>query len=172
MILSLLSIIYGATMKIADLLNEHGLRLFKYANLLFGLLWGLSGLILSLQAGSIIASVVLAMNVAFIVRGRLDYLNHQIASSIIILGIIMFIKVAIIELIVFYLIFLIFGFIKDYLGDTLQKKNKLSEMMLYYPISTFIYSVIFGYWELFIVFTVYMISYNFVKLVARKKGYV
>lgn len=84
----------------------------------------------------------------------------------------MFIKVAIIELIVFYLIFLIFGFIKDYLGDTLQKKNKLSEMMLYYPISTFIYSVIFGYWELFIVFTVYMISYNFVKLVARKKGYV
>ena len=33
------AILFGITMKIADLLDEHGLKSFKGADILFGFLW-------------------------------------------------------------------------------------------------------------------------------------
>ncbi len=175
MVLIVLSaFLYGATMKIADLLNEHGLRLFKGSNILFGVLWGVFGALLIVDTNPLVGSVVVAMNIAFIIRNRLDYLNHQIAASIIIIIGIAFQQIVVVPFLAFFFIFLIFGSMKDYANDVFHLKSFwaiLNESMLYYPIPTFIYALLFGNWLLFTIFTIYMLSYNIIKIIAYKKGY-
>lgn len=161
-------------MKIADLLNEHGLKLFAGANVLFGFLWGFFGLAIIYYGNPVIGSVMIAMNIAFLIRNRLDYLNHQIASTIIILGGIILGDILIPELVVFYFVFLIFGYLKDYADDVLHAKGIfawLSELMLYYPIPTLIYGLIYNEWSLFLVFTTYTVFYNLTKYIAKARGY-
>lgn len=168
--------LYGITMKIADLLDEHGLKWFKGSDILFGFLWGIFGILLII-GNDIIANIVLAMNLAFIIRNRLDYLNHQIGSSIIIISFLLFAKFNFNLFLIFYLIFLIFGSLKDYIDDILVRKNKkkkdlfyhLNESMLYYPIPTFIYSLITKEWIVFYAFLLYTIAYNLTKNYYHKK---
>src|SRR3989344_9269554 len=81
----LYSALFGLTMKIADLFDEHEMRWFKGDALLFGLLWGFFGILLVLSRIDI-ANVTLAMILAFLVRMRLDYRNHVIASTMIIIA--------------------------------------------------------------------------------------
>jgi len=166
--------LFGITMKIADLLNEHGLKLFKGSAILFGILWGLFGALLALSNNTI-AVLMLAMNIAFIIRNRLDYLNHQIAASIIIIGFLFTSVFDPILFIAFFIIFLAFGSLKDFVDDKLKKKNgalfKLNESMLYYPIPTFLYSLFYGNWIVFGAFTAFTISYDLTKYFAAKKGY-
>ena len=42
-IILIFAALYGITMKIADLLDEHGLKWFKGSAIIFGILWGLFG---------------------------------------------------------------------------------------------------------------------------------
>ena len=165
---------YGITMKIADLLNEHGLKWFKGSEIFFGFLWGIFGAMLII-GNNVVANVVLAMNIAFIIRNRLDYINHQIAASIIIIIFLFTSIFSPILFLIFYFIFLIFGSIKDYVDDILKKKGGifvlLNEAMLYYPIPTFIYCIFYGNWIVFWTFFVYTISYDLTKFVGKKYGY-
>ncbi|MFA4873353.1 MAG: hypothetical protein WC659_05455 [Patescibacteria group bacterium] len=157
--------LYGATMKLADLCDEHGLWLFRGDAILFGILWGIFGSLLVL-VDEFIANIMLAMNLAFIVRGRLDYFNHQLASSLIILTFLFSSPLHPFLFGAFYVIFVIFGSTKDFLDDVLKKSGPLAtffEIMPYYPIPTFIYSIISGYWIVFIAFLTYTVSYNAVK---------
>ena len=85
------AVLYGITMKLADLLNEHNLKWFKGSALIFGILWGAFGALL-IFSNNAIANIILAMNIAFIVRNRLDYLNHQAAATIIIISFLFFAK--------------------------------------------------------------------------------
>jgi predicted CDP-diglyceride synthetase/phosphatidate cytidylyltransferase len=170
----LYALCYGVAMKVADLLNEHGLKLFRGAPLLFGFAWATFGVLL-IAANSTVANLVLAMNLAFLVRNRLDYLNHQVATTIIV---VVFMLTSTLEptlFLIFFFIFLAFGAIKDYIGDVLKKMKgttaMLSEWMLYYPIPTFIYCAIYGNWIVFWVFLTYTVAYNTTKLVARQYGY-
>ncbi len=171
--LILYAIGYGVTMKVADLLDEHGLKLFRGAPLLFGLAWGAFGV--ALVAGDVaVANVVLAMNVAFIIRNRLDYLNHRIAASMIIVAFLLTSRFDPLLFLAFYVAFLAFGSIKDYLDDDVRSSSPaalLSEAMLYYPIPTLIYCLAYGNWIVFWVFLAYTISYNVTKLVARRYSY-
>jgi len=80
-IVIIISAFLGATMKIADLLNEHDYKWFKYSDLLFGLLWGISGAYL-ITINQILATIWIAVLFCFIVRYRLDYFNHGIAAGI------------------------------------------------------------------------------------------
>jgi len=166
--------LYGVTMKIADLLDEHGLKLFKYSNLLFGALWGSFGALLILNH-PIVANIILAMNVAFLIRRRIDYLNHAIAITIILITFLFYGSIEPVLFLVFYFIFLIFGSLKDYIDDVLKKKEgllvKLNEAMLYYPVPTLIYSLIYGNWIVFYAFLLYTISYDLTKYYAAKQGY-
>lgn len=174
MIVVSLGILYGATMKIADLLNEHGLKWFKGSNLLFGVLWGLCGALLIVLTNPVVDSALVAMNVAFIIRNRLDYLNHQVAASIVIVTGIAWGELVAMPFLVFFFVFLIFGALKDYADDVLHAKGLwalVNESMLYYPIPTLIYAIISGDWLPFAVFTAYMIAYNLTKIIAHKKGY-
>jgi hypothetical protein len=169
------AVFYGVTMKIADLLDEHGLKLFKYGDLIFGALWGLFGSLLILSDVTI-ANVILAMNIAFLIRRRIDYLNHAIAVTLIFITFFLYGSIRPILFLVFYFLFLIFGSLKDYIDDVLKKKEGflviLNEAMLYYPIPTFVYCLIYGNWIVFWVFLLYTISYDLTKYCAGSKGYI
>ncbi len=166
--------LYGITMKVADLMNEHGLKWFKYSNLLFGTACGFFGALL-VFSNMIIANLILAMSIAFLTRRRIDCLNHAIALSIIIIAFVFYSQINIIFFIIFYFIFLIFGGLKDYYDDVLKKKTgvffSLSQLMLYYPIPTFIYCLFYGNWILFYTALVFMVCYDLTKYYAAKNGY-
>lgn len=166
------AILYGITMKIADLFNEHGMKFwFKGSAILFGILWGLFGSLL-IFSNIYVANVLLAMILAFIFRMRIDYRNHAIATVIIIIT---FIAKSVFEPLTFFIFlanFVIFGSIKDYLDDILKKKNflqKISETGWYYVIPTLIYAIFTGQWIVFYVFTVYIVFYDIVKYIGEKK---
>ena len=165
--------LYGFTMKVADLLDEHGLRLFKGSALVFGALWGFFGALLVLT-DPVIANIVLAMNIAFILRLRLDYLNHALAASIIIVAFLLTASIQPVLFLAFYLAFIAFGSLKDVLDDVFKRKGffkKLSETMWYYPVSTLIYGLITNNFFPFAVLTVFTVSYDLTKLYfAKKKG--
>ena len=75
------SILFGVTMKIADLLDEHGLEWFTGSAILFGLLWGSFGSLLML-GNDYLAIFLAVLLIHWILRYRIDYLNHGIAASI------------------------------------------------------------------------------------------
>jgi hypothetical protein len=170
----LYAVFYGMTMKVADLMNEHNLKWFKYSNLLFGVAWGLFGALLILS-NPIVANIILAMNIAFLIRRRIDYLNHAIAVSVIIIAFLFCASIDITFFLVFYFIFLIFGGLKDYVDDILKKRKTLfftlNEAMLYYPIPTLVYCLIYGNWIVFYVFLLYTVFYDLTKYYGIKHGY-
>ena len=157
--------LFGVTMKLADLFDEHGLRWFKGDAVVFGLLWGLFGSLLVLSRADI-ANVVLAMVLAFLVRKRLDYLNHTIATAMIIIVFLWKGNFDLNLFLLFFVIFVLFGGLRDYLGDIRKKKDLLyyiNEPAWYYIIPTAIYGIFTGNWMIFIVFTIYIVFYDLVK---------
>ena len=168
-------ILCAITMKIADLFNEHRLKeWFKGSAILFGILWGLFGVLLVLS-NVYVANILLAMVIAFIIRNRLDYINHQIAATIIIISFLFFAIFNPWLFLIFFFIFLIFGSLKDYVDDVLKKKKGilvfLNEAMLYYPIPTLIYCILYGNWIVFWTFLLFTLSYDLTKHIAKNKGY-
>lgn len=169
----LYAVLFGITMKIADLHNEHKLKFFNSSGILFGFIWGILGILLILSS-NVIGNIILAMTIAFIFRMRIDYINHAIAASLIIVGFLFHDTFQPIIFLSFYIVFLIFGSLKDYIDDVLKRKDliyKLNEIMLYYPIPTLIYSILFNDWIVFFVFLFYTISYNLTKYYGIKIGY-
>lgn len=168
------AVCYGITMKIADLLDEHWLKLFPYASILFGIARGFFGLLLILYSSAVIGNIMLAMNIAFIIRGRLDFLNHQIATSIIIIWFLLYSAFLPQVFLLFYFIFLFFGLLRDSIWDRINKSiiEKIYEnFMWYYPIPTLIYSYITYDWQVFFVFAAYSIAYDITKFIFNKKWY-
>src|SRR3989338_7750144 len=163
----IIAAIYGVTMKLADLCDEHGLGVFRGDAIVFGILWGIFGSLLVLMDERT-ANIMLAMNLAFIVRGRLDYRNHQVAASLIILTFLFSSPLHPFLFGAFYVTFIIFGSIKDYIGDVVKQSGFLAtfvEIMPYYPIPALLYSLLSGSWIVFTAFFTYTISYNAVKYV-------
>lgn len=167
------ALLFGITMKVADLFDEHGLKWFKGSAILFGFLWGGFGALLVLS-NNLIANIMLAMSLAFLVRNRLEYLNHQIAVSIIVISFLFSSVFNPILFLSFYAIFVIFGSLRDYIGDRIKKKSKLQSLydniMWYYPIPTLIYCLLYGNWIIFWAFTIYTIAYDGTKAIFNKRG--
>jgi len=169
----LYSVLFGITMKVADLHDEHGLKLFRGAGILFGFIWGILGILLILSQ-NIIGNIILAMVIAFILRRRIDYLNHAISATLIITGFLFYGSFESMIFLSFFFVFLIFGSLKDYVDDILKRKDmiyKLNELALYYPIPTFIYSLLTNEWIIFFVFLLYILSYDLTKYYALRCGY-
>ncbi len=166
----ILSMLLGVTMKVADLLDEHGLRWFKGSPVLFGLLWGTFGALLIL-ANNTIANIMLAMNIAFLVRNRLDYMNHQLAAAIVLITFLAYATFKPQIFLVFFLWIVIFGFVDDYL-DTVKTSRLVFELnrMLPYRLSTLVYSGVTGRWIVFASFLAFTVTYDVTKYIGEKHG--
>jgi hypothetical protein len=157
--------LYGATMKLADLFDEHGMHWFAGDKIVFGFLWGIFGALLVLSRVDI-ANFILAMVLAFIVRMRIDYRNHAIATAIIILAFVWKSQFDAIVFFVFFASFVIFGMLRDYLGDARQRHDWLyfiNEPAWYYVIPPLVYAVFTGDWLLFWISTTSIVLYDLIK---------
>ena len=164
-ILILLAIAHGVTTKIADLHNEHGLRWFPHAAIFFGLLWGITGSVL-IVLDSDLANILLAMVVAFLARMRLDYRNHAIAATLMILTFLFLQDLDSFTFAPFFLLFLVVGSIKDHLDDNLHRDDwikELFESLILYVLGVLLFSVLTQRWDVFFAFASYVLSYDMIK---------
>lgn len=161
---ALYAILYGVTMKIADLFNEHGLKhWFKWSDYVFGILWGVFGLLLVISDITV-ANLIVTQVLGYIFRMRIDYRNHAIATLIIIAGFILFSSVQIIPFIVFLVFFVPICALRDFEEGKFNKFWYLFlEYKWHYPIFGLAYSLITAQWLVFTVLTLYPISYGFVR---------
>ncbi len=167
--LYVLAILFGVTMKIADWLNEHGVHWFKGDAILFGILWGMFGSLIILEFHTDISNILLAMILAFIIRMRIDYRNHAIASCLIIITFLLLAFFDIIIFFPFFLFFLIFGHLRDFLKNrSLPKAFLWLKFGWYYMLSTLFYAFLYDRWVVFFVFTAFTVAYNLVKLIGYK----
>lgn len=160
-----IAVLYGVTMKVADLLDEHGLKLFRGADILFGILWGVLGSVLIL-ADQTLANVLLAQMIAYIVRQRLDYLNHALGATIMIIAFLATQEFEPFIFGIFAITFLLFGALRDYVGNVRGKRDllyQINEPAWYYVIPPAIYSAVTGDWLIFGLLAAYRLSYNLVK---------
>lgn len=74
--------LFGFVSKTADLLNEHGLKWFKYIDLLLGYVWGSIGAYL-VYVDPNLAAVYIATVLYWFIRIKLEYPNHASAGVII-----------------------------------------------------------------------------------------
>ena len=163
------SLLFGISMKIADFLDEHGLKWFKGSAVLFGILWGTLGAVLVIY-DTALANVILAMNIAFLLRNRLDYFNHQLAATIIIVSF-LFSSVFNPNIFIPFLIWLVaFGSIDDHL-DSVKVSRWIFELnrLLPYRLSTFVYSMITGQWVVFASILAFSIAYDVTKYTGEKR---
>ena len=155
----IISALFGITMKIADLFNEHKMKSwFPGSSILFGILYGGLGVVLILS-DTTLANVILAMIVAFILRYRIDYLNHGIAASIILIS---FLYKSVFDINVFlplFLAFALFGLIEDYVSEKLNKEIKIPKRLPFYSPIVFVYAIITGNWVIFLSLFLYELFY-------------
>jgi hypothetical protein len=85
LILPLVALVYGFSVDFADLLDEHGLKWFKRADIAFGIIWGVAGSIMMFLYPPISIYVV-GLLLYWIAVKKIDYLNHQIAAAIILIS--------------------------------------------------------------------------------------
>ncbi len=173
LISSLIAIFHGISMKIADLLDEHGMKSFKGSAIYYGILWG-GFASLWVIVDIHLANAILATVLAFLIRMRLDYRNHAIAAAMVIITFISVSSIIPSEFILLFSGFTLLGLIKDHLGER-KIANKIfyyiSEFASYSIITSFVYSIILGNWIVFIAVTLSTVSYGFVKFYFHKWGY-
>lgn len=121
------SFLFGFTTDFADLLDEHGLKWFKFSDILFGILWGLFGayiILTNAPAGLFVMALVLY----WLSRGKLDYPNHILAGIIIFISALWFFSQTdlspIYMLIPFFICFLV-----GHVGTYIKNHYKLSKAM-------------------------------------------
>ncbi|MBI4134896.1 MAG: hypothetical protein HY471_02220 [Candidatus Sungbacteria bacterium] len=77
-----IAFIYGFFNDFSDLLDEHGLRWFPGATVLTGIIWAVAGVLLMISYPPI-AMYEIGILLFWLVAGKLDYFNHQLAAAII-----------------------------------------------------------------------------------------
>jgi hypothetical protein len=76
---------FGVTNKLADLMNEHGLRWFKQDDFIFGVIWGGLGALL-IVGHPLLVAPYLSLVLSWIVLLQLDHVNHALAGVMMILA--------------------------------------------------------------------------------------
>lgn len=170
------SCLFAVTMKIADMLDEHGLYMFKGAKILFGILWGLFGsLIILFDVDT--ANAIFAMMLGYVVRHRLDQVNHIIAFTMIVLSFFMFSSTKNNMLLIFWVAFVVLGKVKDlkYIHNKNKIFNVIQNIYLYIPIiyaiPTFIYGLLCHNWYPFLSMWAFDFSYNLTRLISKRKNW-
>ena len=155
----LISLLFGMSQKLADALNEHGTVLFKRANILFGIIFGITGALL-ISLNSTFAEFYLALVMYWLVAGKLDFFNHQLASAIMITVAFAHIKefsANTINIVFVVIIFFVFKGLKKYLSILDWRIKLLFDKKLHH----FLIAIIFGLWfsnflvSISIIFTIF-----------------
>lgn len=170
-LLTLIAATCGITMKIADLLDEHGLKLFTGADIVFGMLWGLAASLLIVFGNAITGTIYIAMMIGFLIRHRLDYFNHQLAAAIVLVSGFVFLEFQP-KLFFFFLAFILIGGpMRDRFGDINGFVGKILDFGWYYPLPSLLIGIYLQSWETFFVILTHMITYAVTKHVAARRGY-
>lgn len=171
-VICIFAMLYAVTMKISDLLDEHGLHLFCGAPYLFSFLCAVFGCLLIIS-DDVIANIIFAMIIGFVVRKRIDYGNH-ILAFLILSTCFLICSNAILEIYFpFLIIIVLLGFLKDtkYLNNKSNIINVINKIYLYVPIiytfPSLIYSILSSNWVVFFAFFTYDLSYNITRLIGN-----
>lgn len=121
-IVAVISSFLGFFMKISDLLDEHGFKWFRCSDILTGIIWGSLCSVLILY-NELLAILWLSIVIGFLVRGLIDYRNHQIAIAIVALTV-LFSNINILNHIWRFIFLFSFLTITGLIHDYIQYKNK------------------------------------------------
>ncbi|MBI2579276.1 MAG: hypothetical protein HYW27_00055 [Candidatus Aenigmarchaeota archaeon] len=163
--------LFGIFAKIADLLDEHGLKWFRGSAVLFGVLWGIFFALLIIS-DNLVASFWIAILIHWILRRKIDYLNHGIAVSIILLVFIWNIPNFVIDWLVLLSVFVVYvavGLLREF---ELVKQNWFVEYNSHgfvLLIALMIFN--FQYWIILASFFVNTLFYQSTKHIGEKYGY-
>lgn len=141
-----ISLIFGISQKLADAVNEHGTVLFKGANVIFGLIFGFTGSILILIDNNF-AEFYLGLVIYWLIAGKLDYFNHQLTASIMLIVSLYYFNsrnfnINIHNIIFVILLFVFFKIFKKYLLAYNLKINYHIDQKIHH----FLIAMIIGYW--------------------------
>ena len=82
LLIIIITIFCNVFQKIADALDEHGLKLFRHADVLFGVIWGILWALLT-NVNSNVATYSVALIFYWLIKGKIDYVNHAISIIIV-----------------------------------------------------------------------------------------
>lgn len=157
------SFLFGLFTKVADLLNEHGLKLFRGADIVFGLLWGGFGTLVMVFS-PLLATFYLAILISWLIRGNIDYLNHRIATAIILISILFSGVVGELDVVLFSLTLVSFTGIRMLIHYNQIKKNFLTRRNLFiFVILAVLMFFNFSYWIVFASYLLNSVAYQSVK---------
>jgi len=137
---------------------------------LFGVLWGTFLGMLVINQDAVISNLALAMLFSYILRFRIDYINHGIAA-VIVLSMAFLFKTVIIwpSFVFFFLTFAIGGLIHDAMEEKPGVKSLLGDLAVFFEYRIYIYllpliySIITGAWMAFFVASAHMFAYECVR---------
>lgn len=121
-IIILISFAFGITQKMADAANEHKVNLFKNYNIAWGVLFGISGAFIAVY-DVFLTLYFIVLIIYWLIKNKLDYLNHQISASIILLGIIFYREDELRDMLEEALFLLLIFFIFDFVTRRFRGKN-------------------------------------------------
>ncbi len=162
------SLLFGFFTKLADLLDEHGLKMFKGADILFGILWGIFGTLVIIFS-PLLATFYLAILINWIIRGNIDYLNHRIATAIILVSVFFSGIVANIDPILFAVTTILFTGIGMLIDYKLIKRNFLTNnnLFIFIALAIMIYFNT-NYWIVLVSYLLNSIAYQSVKIWGKR----
>lgn len=170
------ALVFGSTMKIADLLGEHGLKWFKGSKIIFGFLYGGFGALMILS-GNILSNFFIAMLIHWILRYRIDRLEHGFAAAIMLTAFVLNIPNFIFNPIIFWVVLITFS-IHGLLNDMADRKEikgfiaKYAESNSHYFTIPIILMIInLSWWIILVVSACHIVSYETTKYIAKKKGF-
>lgn len=133
LLIFIFAFLFGFISKTADLLNEHGLKWFKYIDTFLGFVWGSVGAYL-VYIDTNLAAVYIATVLYWFIRIKLEYSNHAIAGVIISLTTLWVAKYN--QYFSWYYTFWLFfwltisGYINTYLKDHYEANHPLLKILL------------------------------------------
>jgi hypothetical protein len=171
----IISAILGFTMKVADLLDEHGLKWFKGSAILFGLLWGASGALILVLGPNALAMFWLATFLTYIIKAQIDYINHGIAEIIILFTFFYNQNSVTINWPVFLYFFIAIGLTGLFNKYFIEQRNmrgiveKVFKWRSHYNLIALLFSIYSGIWIVFFSRIMFWVFYEIANVWGLKK---
>jgi len=173
--LFIIAFLVGVLTRYVDLIEDHKAKSFRYANIIFGCVYGLL-IIFAVVNFTAIAPLVIGTIIGLFIANKIDRIGHVAGVSIFIILLLFFYFNFEVDIIFVYLviIFAVVNFIEEKLNnmfDKIKTKKLFGKILNYRPlleVATFIISAYTGLWILWFTLFSYDIGYNLLGLVLRK----